>query len=96
MKSNDNIAEEGVVNSLEIHRGLGRVEGKLDQIIAGMTLHEDRDQLRFTDVALQIKDINIRIGITERKIYLWSGGLAVLVFLVSHFPFAQLISKLTQ
>lgn len=76
------------VLAMEIQRGLGRVEGKLDQIIVGMDNHENRDQIRFSDVAKQIEELSKRQSLTERKIWMWSGAIGIIAFLAGHFPFS--------
>lgn len=86
-------SEEVIVHSLEIQRGLGRVEGKLDQIIYGMNSHEERDTDRFKEVNIRLDSQDVRQSKIEKKIWLWSGGLAVIAFIISHFPFNILIGK---
>lgn len=75
------------VLAMEVQRGLGRVEGKVDQILLGMDAHENRDQTRFTDVARQIEELAKRQTIIERKIWMWSGAIGVIAFVAGHFPF---------
>lgn len=86
-------SEEVTLHRLEIQRGLGRVEGKLDQIIIGMSSHEDRDQFRFTEVHTRLDKLDSRQNRTERKIWVWSGAIAIVAFFISHFPFNLLIGK---
>lgn len=85
--------EEVTLHSYEIQRGLGRVEGKLDQIILGMTNHEDRDQSRFSEVHIILDKLDARQNRTERKIWLWSGAVALVAFVLSHIPYNLLIGK---
>jgi septation ring formation regulator EzrA len=89
----DSMTEEAIVSRLEIQRSLGRVEGKLDQIISGMTEHEARDQIRFAEVALQVKDLETQIESIKKKIWVWSGAIAVIAFVLSHFPFTLFTGK---
>lgn len=85
--------EEVIVHSMEIQRGLGRVEGKLDQIIVGMSFHEDRDQIRFTEVHTRLDKLDSRQNRTERKIWLWSGAIAIVAFVLSHIPYNLIVGK---
>lgn len=82
-----------MVHRLEIQRGLGRVEGKLDQIILGMAAHETRDQARFDEVNIRIDRLDTRQNRTERKIWIWSGAIAIAAFFISHFPFNLITGK---
>ena len=53
----------------EIQRALGRVEGKLDSLIATMKDHLADDSRNFAEV-------NARIGRVERKVYWFPGAWA--------------------
>lgn len=93
MSSNAKEDDYAMMHRLEIQRGLGRVEGKLDQIILGMTAHETRDQVRFDEVNVRIDKLDTRQNRTERKIWLWSGAIAIVAFVLSHIPYSSLIGK---
>lgn len=93
MLDNTDNTEAAILARMEIQRALGRVEGKLDQIITGMAEHEARDQTRFTEVALQVKDLEHQLDLIKRKIWIWSGAIAVIAFTVSHLPFNLILGK---
>lgn len=78
------------VLAMEIQRGLGRVEGKLDQIIHGMSTHETYDKERFTDVHQELIQLDKRTTGLERKIYYANGIAAAAVLFVTYFPFSKL------
>ena len=63
-----------------LQRSLGRLEGKVDQILEGMMNHELRDQERFNNVEK-------RIGSLEKKIWYGSGVAAVVAFLLAKITF---------
>lgn len=86
-------SEDVISHSLEIQRGLGRVEGKLEQILVGMSAHEDRDQFRFSEVNIRLDKLDTRQNRTERKIWIWSGAIAIVAFFISHFPFNLILGK---
>lgn len=75
------ISEVLSVSLSEIQRGLGRVEGKLDQVITGQNQHEESDDNRFAHVDKRLSQV-------ERKLYVWTGAIAVIVFVISHFPYS--------
>jgi tetrahydromethanopterin S-methyltransferase subunit G len=77
------ISEVLSVSLSEIHRGLGRVEGKLDQVMGGQISHEAEDTNRF-------EQVNSRLAQVEKKLYIWGGAIAVIVFAISHFPFSMI------
>lgn len=83
----DDNNEAAVIARMEIQRSLGRVEGKLDQIIAGITSHEQYDKDRFQEVHEQLDSINKRTATVERKFWYATGAVAAITFIVSHFPF---------
>jgi hypothetical protein len=88
--SEDINTEAAVIARLEIQRSLGRVEGKLDQIITGMTMHESLDKDRFLDVHQELDTLSRRTSGLEKKIWVASGAVALVAFFLSHFPFALL------
>lgn len=75
------------VLAMEIQRGLGRVEGKLDQIISGMSTHESYDKDRFSDVHGEIAKLDKRTSGLERKIWYANGVAASIVLFITYFPF---------
>lgn len=84
LESQDNTA---VIARMEIQRSLGRVEGKIDQIISGMDNHELRDNSRFEEVNRRIILLADRQRSMEKKIWYASGVVGVLMFALAHFPF---------
>ena len=55
----------------ELNRGLGRVEGKLDQVLASQTRHFEEDALNFASIAL-------RFATLEKMIWMAVGAVSVL------------------
>jgi hypothetical protein len=83
----EEVTESAILARLEIQRSLGRVEGKLDQIITGMASHESLDKDRFADANIEIQMLDKRVAGLERKVWYASGVVGVLVFALSHLPF---------
>lgn len=77
---------------LEIQRGLGRVEGKMDQVLLSAINHEELDKNRFRDVFETTKEIEERVGRLEKKVWYAAGFGAALAFIVSHLPFKNIFS----
>jgi hypothetical protein len=88
--------EAAVLARMEIQRGLGRVEGKIDQIIEGINAHEERDQHRFSDVNERVTDLNKRLLAAERKLWIWTGAIVIFAFVASHFPFSHFLPLLNK
>lgn len=75
----------------EIQRGLGRVEGKLDQVMVGQGAHEESDQTRFTEIDKRFDEFDNRQRAVEKKLYIWAGAVAVIAFAIAHFPFSLIL-----
>ncbi len=86
--SKPQISEVLSVSLSEIQRGLGRVEGKLDQVIVNQTHHESSDESRFAEIDKRFDRYENRQRLVERKLYIWTGAVAVIVFFISHFPYS--------
>lgn len=87
MSNMDPNTEEAIISRMEIQRGLGRVEGKLDQIISGMSSHEADDKYRFEEVHKELHGLDNRTSGLERKIYYANGIAAAVVLFITYFPF---------
>jgi hypothetical protein len=70
--------------SADIQRSLGRLEGKVDQILEGLENHEHRDHERFGS-------IEKRLGNIEKKIWYGSGIAAVGAFILAKLTFGLYI-----
>lgn len=55
----------------EVQRSLGRVEGKVDQILSAINQHFEDDKINFSE-------IKERLNSAEKKIWLGQGGAAIL------------------
>ena len=64
----------------DIQRSLGRLEGKLDQLIGSMTHHVERDEELFAA-------LEKRLGSVEKKIWYGSGIAAVGTFILAKISF---------
>jgi len=62
----------------EIQHSLGRVEGKLDSLIAEIKTHSEDDKANFTNLDTRIQKV-------EKKIYYASGFAAATAFIAQHF-----------
>jgi len=80
----DEHAEIATIARMEIQRSLGRVEGKLDQIIAGMALHENLDRERFAAIDSDLETLGKRTAGLEKKIWYGMGVGAVALYALSH------------
>jgi hypothetical protein len=62
----------------EIHRSLGRLEGKLDILITEIKQHFEDDKKNFSSIDTRIQKV-------EKKIYYASGFVAALAFILQQF-----------
>lgn len=65
-------------HALELNRSVGRVEGKLDQLLSSIERHFEDDKTNFAF-------IGIRLARVERKIYWFTGAGAVVGAFVAYF-----------
>lgn len=62
----------------ELQRSMGRVESKVDQVLAGLSAHVKDDNTHFDH-------LDKRVSGLEKKVY-WASGIGALaVFLISNF-----------
>ena len=75
-----------MTDDTEIHRALGHIEGKLDQLLLSQTAH-------ISVQADNHKDHEKRIRSLEQSQWKVLGGASLLAFLLSLFPFKDVFSK---
>lgn len=61
----------------EIQRSLGRIEGQLQSINSSFMQHMQDDAANF-------KELKLTTGVTQKKLYTFSGMLIAVMFLITH------------
>jgi hypothetical protein len=62
----------------DLHRSLGRLEGKIDFLLTRLTEHFEEDTTNF-------KALDTRASAIEKKIWTWGGGLSAISILASYW-----------
>lgn len=75
--SSDREQAEGASSRAEIQRSLGRIEGQLQSLNAAFMQHMQDDAANF-------KELKLTQGITQKKLYTFSGMLIAVVFILTH------------
>lgn len=68
---------EGAASRYEIQRSLGRIEGQLQAINTAFIQHMQDDASNF-------KELKLSQGITQKKLYTFSGMLIAIAFVLTH------------
>jgi hypothetical protein len=63
--------------SAQIERSLGRIEGQLQSLNIAFMQHMQDDAANF-------KELKLNQGITQRKLYIFSGMLIAVMFMIGH------------
>lgn len=79
---------------VEIGNAVGKVDGKLDMIIKGLTTHVEQTDRRFELINTRVDKVDKRVSNLK---YHWgyaAGGAAVITFIISNFGVVQSLAAL--
>lgn len=65
------------IESAQIERSLGRIEGQLQSINVSFMQHMQDDAANF-------KELKLNQGVTQKKLYTFSGMMIAVMFMITH------------
>ena len=77
---------EGATTRADIQRSLGRIEGQLMAINTSFVQHMQDDAANF-------KELKLSQGVTQKKLYTFSGAIIASMFILTHFDKILLLAK---
>lgn len=82
-------------DNTDLHRSMGRLEGKVDLILSNLNTHLLEDTARFDKIHVRQDTLDSRQDSMAKQVWMAAGGLSVLILFVQNFDtLSKLLSHL--